>query len=169
MIHAILFTSNSGFTKQYAELLSKATGLPAYNTANSIPPAMRGKPILYLGWLMAGCIQGYKKAAASYDVRAVCQVGMASFQPELNEQARKKYKLTVPVFYLQGGFDINRLSGIYKLMMQVMSKKIIADLSKVETRTPEQDDIYQMATVGRNCVNAENLREVLAWIETIKD
>ena len=166
MITAIIYTSNSGYTKQYAEMLSQKTGVPAYNTANSIPPQTRGKPVLYMGWIMAGNIQGYAKAAKLYDIRAVCQVGMAPPSQDQIQEAKKKLGIDVPIFYLQGGFDMNRLHGVYKLMMRLMSKKIIGDMEKLPERTQEQEELYKMATVGLSCVKDENLAPVTAWLES---
>lgn len=167
MITAILYASNTGFTKQYAEMMAKATGLPAYNIKNSIPPAVKGKEVIYMGWLMAGGVQGYKKAKKAYDVRALCAVGMASVDQDQTAGIKKSYGITdMPVFYMQGGFDMKKLRGIYKLMMQVMVKKIMSDLPAPEMRTEEQKKMYEMATVGLNCVSEENLAPVLEWYKT---
>lgn len=164
MPEAILYTSNSGFTKQYAELLSGMTGLPAYNMANSIPPALRGKPVVYMGWLMAGGIQGYPKAAKKYDVRAVCAVGMAPSDMDQTAELKKRYRLAeTPLFYMQGGFDMKRMRGLYKIMMGVMSKKILNDLPKEEERTQAQQDMYRMCTEGANMVSAAQLDGIAAW------
>ena len=40
---------------------------------NKVPA---GSEIIYLGWIMAGGIKGYKEAAKLYKVRAVCGIGM---------------------------------------------------------------------------------------------
>lgn len=169
MITAIVYTSNTGYTKQYAEMLSKATGLPAYNLANSIPPAARGADVIFMGWLMAGGVQGYKKANKLFHVCALCAVGMSPAEPDQTAGIKKRYGVTdAPVFYLQGGFDINKLTGIYKFMMKVMCKKILGDLAKTTERTPEQEAVYQMATVGLNCVSEEYLKPVIEWCETAK-
>ena len=37
-----------------------------------------GSEIIYLGWIMAGGIKGYKEAAKLYKVCAVCGIGMIS-------------------------------------------------------------------------------------------
>lgn len=164
MITAILYTSNSGYTRQYAELLAKATHLPAYDIHNSIPPALLGTDVIYLGWLMAGSVKGFKETRAKYQIRALCAVGMSPAETDQTSGIKKLYGLSdLPVFYLQGGFDIHKLSGIYKLMMRVMSKKIRGDFEKQPTRTPEQESLYQMATVGANYVSAEQLSGVEAW------
>ena len=169
MIAAILYTSNSGFTREYAELLSEKTGLPAYNIQNSIPPAVRGQNVVYMGWLMAGNVQGFPKVRSQYNVRALCAVGMATREQDQLTEIKKRYGLTdTPAFYLQGGFDIHRLHGLYKLMMNVMAKKIRGDMEKLPERTPDQEALYQMATVGGSCVSEDNLAGVLGWYDTVK-
>ena len=57
---AIVYTSNTGSTARYAKLLGHETGLPVYTseTANRNLPA--GAEIIYLGWIMASEIKGYK-------------------------------------------------------------------------------------------------------------
>ena len=169
MITAILYASNTGYTKQYAEMLAKATGLPAYNIDNSIPPATRGQDVIFMSWLMAGGVQGYKKICKRYNIKALCAVGMAPAKQDQTADIRKKYALAdLPVFYMQGGFDMKKLTGIYKIMMKVMCKKILGDLAKVEERTPEQEALYKMATEGMSCVSEKNLQPVLDWYETVK-
>lgn len=164
MITAILYASNSGYTKQYAELLAQRTGLPAYNIRNSIPPALAGANVLFMGWMMAGNVQGYNKVRAKYNVKALCAVGMAPKEQDQTAGIRERLKLgDMPLFYLQGGFDINRLHGVYRFMMRVMIKKIKGDVEKLETRTPDQEAMYQMATQGMNCVSEANLTEVIDW------
>ena len=164
MVTAILYTSNSGYTKQYAELLAQKTGLPAYSVKGAIPPSLAGADVIYMGWLMAGNVQGYRKVCAKYSVKALCAVGMAPKEQDQTAEIKKRLNLAdTPLFYLQGGFDMTRLHGIYRFMMGVMVKKIKGDVEKLAQRTPDQEAMYQMATVGLNCVSEENLSDVLAW------
>lgn len=169
MLTAIVYNTNSGYTREYAELLAEKTGLPAYNIKNVIPPAARGKDVLFMSWLMAGGLQGYKKAQKIFNVVGACAVGMAPASQGQGEEMEKKTGIS-PMFYLQGGFDMNRLSGIYRFMMKVMCKKIMGDLSKVKEAdwTEDQKGMYQMCTKGLNCVSEENLKDVLAWCEANK-
>ena len=60
MIQAILYLSNTGFTEKYAQLLKKRLNIPAYSMKSSIPLA-NDSEIIYLGWLKAGFVSGYKK------------------------------------------------------------------------------------------------------------
>ena len=159
----ILYTSNPGFTAQYAAMLSEQTGLPCFalKAAGHIQP---GTPILYLGWLMAGNVQGYKEAAKKYRVCAVCGVGMGSTGSQI-EDVRKTNALPadLPVFVLQGGFDMKRLHGVYKLMMTVMKNTVGKSLARKPERTADEDTMLDLLENGGSRVSAENLGSLLDW------
>ena len=159
----ILYTSNTGFTAQYAALLSEQTGLPCFSlkAAGHIQP---GTPILYLGWLMAGNVQGYKEAAKKYTICAVCGVGMGAKGSQIAD-VRKTNALPdeMPVFVLQGGFDRKRLHGIYKLMMTVMKNTVGKSLARKPDRTPDEDTMLDLLENGGSRVSPENLSSVLDW------
>ena len=120
---AIVYTSNTGYTAQYARMLGKKTGLPVYDLDNSNGKIGAGAPVLYLGWLMAGKVQGYGKAAKRYAVQAVCGVGMGATGSQMQDlQKANRFPEELPIFTLQGGFDLKRLRGVYRFMMTVMAK-----------------------------------------------
>ena len=164
--NSIVYTSNTGYTAEYARLLGERTGLPVYSIAEAERKLAAGNPVIYLGWLMAGKVQGYKKAAKRYKVQAVCGVGMGGNGSQLQE-VRKANAISekTPLFTLQGGFDINKLSGVYKLMMTIMVKTAGKGLAEKQDRTPEEDVMLDMLTRGGSRVSAENLAEVLAWVD----
>ena len=162
--NSIVFTSNTGYTREYAALLGEKTGLPVYSLEEAGQRLAPGNTILYLGWLMAGKIQGYAKASARYHVAAVCGVGMGATGSQIAD-VRKANGLTaeLPVFTLQGGFDITRLRGVYKLMMTVMSKTLGRKMAEKTDRTQEEDDMLELLTHGGSRVCVENLTEVVDW------
>ena len=161
---AILYTSNTGFTAQYAQLLGEATGLPVYALAEAEKTLASGAEILYLGWLMAGEVKGYRRAVERYRIRAVCGVGMGASGSQIGDvQKRNALPEGLPVFTLQGGFDAGRLRGIYRFMMGIMAKTVGKQLAEKPDRTPEEDDMLEMMQRGGSRVNAEALAPVLAW------
>nr|WP_325195998.1 hypothetical protein [uncultured Oscillibacter sp.] len=161
---AIVYTSNTGSTARYAKLLGHETGLPVYTseTANRNLPA--GAEIIYLGWIMASEIKGYKKAAKQYTVQAVCGVGMGQTGTQVME-VRKKNAIpdSIPLFTLQGNFHMDRLHGVYKLMMGVMVRTAGKALAEKTDRTPEEDDMLDMMFHDGERVRPENLSDVLNW------
>lgn len=162
--NAIVYTSNTGYTRQYAVLLGDKTGLPVYSLEEAAQTLAAGNSVIYLGWLMAGKVQGYAKAAKRYRVEAVCGVGMGTTGSQL-EDVRKANALSdaLPVFTLQGGFDITRLRGVYRLMMNVMSKTMGKALAEKQDRTADEDAMLDLLVHGGNCVSEENLAAVMAW------
>lgn len=167
-IDAIVYTSNTGHTKQYANLLKEKTGLMVYELAESNKSLPKNSHILYLGWLMAGKIQGYSKASQYYQIEATCGVGMGATGSQI-EDVRKANKLSIelPLFILQGGFDITKLHGIYKVMMTVMMKTAGKGLADKKDRTADEDEMLEMLMHGGNHVSEANLKDVLEWYHNV--
>ena len=161
---AIIYTTNTGSTERYAKLLSHETGLPAYSLAEAKKKVFAGAEVIYLGWIMAGSVKGYAAAAGRYRIRAVCGVGMGQTGTQ-TDSVRKKTSIpaAIPVFTLQGNFDVKKLHGIYRPMMELMVKTAGKSLAAKEHRTPEEDDMLDMMQHGGNRVKFEHLSAVLDW------
>ena len=158
-ISAIVYTSSTGFTRRYAQMLSRAAALPAYDleSRNSLPE--NGTKVLFLGWLRAGGIMGLSKARKRWDVRAVCAVGMAPEYPQ-EKLAAQNHTGKLPVFFLQGGYAPEKLRGINKLMMGFMTKRM--------TKNPPRDEaeagIQKLFLQGGDFVSEAKLAPVLSWL-----
>ena len=163
MIQAIVFTSNTGSTEQYARLLGQETGLPVCSLAQAGKTVSAGAQILYLGWVMAGSIQGYADAARLYRIPMVCAVGMepAAKQQELRE--KNSIPGDVALYSLQGGYSPDRLRGIQKLMMRMFTGSAAKKLAAKANRTPEEDDLLELMRHGGSRVAPEKLAEPIRW------
>ena len=161
---AIIYTTNTGSTERYAKLLSHETGLPAYSLTEAKKKVFAGAEIIYLGWMMAGSVKGYAAAAGRYRIRAVCGVGMGQTGTQ-TDSVRKKASIPagIPVFTLQGNFEVKKLHGIYRPMMEILVKTAGKSLAKKNDRTPEEEDMLDMMLHGGERVKAENLSAVLDW------
>lgn len=161
---AIIYTTNTGSTEQYAKLLAQKTGLPAYSFAEAKKQILVGAEVVYLGWIMAGSVKGYAAAAKHYRVCAVCGIGMGQTGTQ-TDSVRKKSAIpaNIPLFTLQGNFDIKKLHGIYRPMMGIMVKTAGKSLAKKKNRTPEENDMLDMMLRGGERVKTENLSAVLDW------
>ena len=164
---AIIYTTNTGSAERYAKLLAQETGLPAYSLADAKDAVPEGTEVIYLGWISAGAIKGYAKAAKRYHIRAVCAVGMGQTGTQA-ESVRKKaaVPVNIPLFTLQGNFDVKKLHGVYLLMMEIMVKTAGKALAEKKDRTPDEDDMLDMMLHGGERVKAENLSAVLDWYNT---
>lgn len=159
-ITAIVFTSNTGFTAHYASLLGEAARLPFYPMEDAVRQVPHGAAVLYMGWLCAGSLKGYKKAAKHFDIKAACAVGMASLgQNSMTELAARMGAPALPLFYLQGGYDGKQLTGLSKLMMAFMARA----LSK-KTDDPQYCAMAEAIKNGGDWVTPEQLGPVLDWM-----
>ena len=165
---AIIYTSNTGSTAEYAQLLGKELNLPVHSLQQAKNKVLSGSEIIYLGWIMAGGIKGYKEAAKLYKVRAVCGVGMGQTGTQLKEVRDKNaIPQRIPLFTLQGNFDVKKLHGVYRFMMNVMVKTAGNGLTNKTDRTPEEDDMLDMMINGGKRVSLQNLKAVTEWYKNI--
>lgn len=169
MLKAIVYTSNTGFTKKYAEMLGEEIQVPVYEFKQAKGKLTREDEIIYMGWIMAGGIKNYGKARKNYKIKAVCSVGMSKLGGKQCVELKEKQHIKEQLFYLQGGFDKSKLKGIYKFMMNSLEKVVKPKVESKPNKTPEDIEMLEMMNHGKDCVKRENLNEVISWIkENIK-
>lgn len=97
-------------------------------------------------------------------MQAVCAVGMGSTGTQ-TDAVRKKNCIPgeCPLFTIQGNFDVNKLHGMYRMMMELMIRTAGKALAGKKDRTAEEDDMLDMMLRGGERVRRENLMEVLEW------
>ena len=87
---AIIYISNTRSTAEYAQLLGNELNLSVHSLQQAKNKVLFGSEIIYLGWIMARGIKGYKEAEKLYKVRAVCGIGMGQTGTQLKEVRDKK-------------------------------------------------------------------------------
>ncbi len=153
MIKAIVYKSNTGFTKKYAELLSTETSLPHYSIEESDKHLQKDDKIIFLGCIMAGSIKGLRKAKQRYNIRAAAGVGMTEPSAEYLATLRKTNRLeSMPCFYLRGGFDIDKLHGLSRLILSAANSAAAKKNGGNNTELNRAD-----------YVSSENLCELMDW------
>ena len=157
---AIVYTSNTGHTRQYALLLGGQIDLPVYSLEEAGSQLSGGSPVIYLGWIHASHVKGYAKAAGRFDICAVCAVGLCD-TGTLTDLVRKATSIPVdiPLFTLQGGIDRGRLKGMDKLMISMLTK----GLASQKQRSAQDDRMLELLSRDESYVSLENLSEVLRW------
>jgi hypothetical protein len=156
----IVYESKTGFTRRYAEMLAKKTGLKAYRT-KEITKAANGEEIIFLGWMRAGKIVGLDKLKA-HKVIAVCASGTARKAEPDNETVIERNKIKgIPFFYLRGGcLPLKELKGLDRILMTMFLKMLKSRKDKDE----ELEESIAHIENGFDGVREENLEPVLQWI-----
>ena len=156
----IVYTSNTGHTAAYSKILGAKIGLPVYALNEAAKKLQKGTEIIYLGWLFANNIKGYKKATKKYKISAICAVGLCDTGTAVAE-VRKANSISeeTPLFTMQGGMDKTKLRGINKFMINMLTK----GLSSKKERTENDERMLELLTHDKNYVSEENITAFMKW------
>ena len=156
----IVYTSNTGHTAEYSKMLGAKIGLPVYSLKEAAKKLQKGTEIIYLGWLFANNIKGYKKATKKYKISAICAVGLCDTGTAVAE-VRKANSISeeTPLFTMQGGMDKTKLRGINKFMINMLTK----GLSSKKERTENDERMLELLTHDKNYVSEENITAFMKW------
>ena len=156
----IVYTSNTGHTAEYSKMLGAKIGLPVYSLNEATKKLQKGTEIIYLGWLFANNIKGYKKATKKYKISAICAVGLCDTGTAVAE-VRKANSISeeTPLFTMQGGMDKTKLRGINKFMINMLTK----GLSSKNERTENDERMLELLTHDKNYVSEENITAFMKW------
>lgn len=163
----IVYTSKTGHTRQYAEMLAKSSGLKAFPLEEAEGTLARGEEVLYMGWLMAGHISGLDRAVRRWSVKAVCGVGMSPASDSvLTAMASSNHAPNAAAFYLQGGWQPEKVGWFQRRMVNAVTRSIRTELQQKTRRTPEEQAYLDMLLKGGSFVAFQNLKPVQKWLET---
>lgn len=158
----IVYCSNTGSAKKYAELLSEKTGLPCVDISKR-SSVSADEEIIFIGWIMAGSLQGLKEVRETFsDIKAVCGVGMMKGE-KATEETKAKNGITEPYFFLPGDFDMNKLKGMYKMMMGMMLKMVKGKIK--ENGDEKGEEMIRMLEDGIILFDEKEIEKVVEFIK----
>ena len=158
----VVYCSNTGSAKRYAELLSEKTGLPCVDISkrSTLSP---DEEIVFIGWIMAGALQGYKEVKEAFSgIRAVCGVGMMR-SDKATEETKAKNGITEPYFFLPGDFDMSKLKGMYKMMMGMMLKMMKGKIK--ENGNEKEAEMLKMLEDGIIMFDEKEIEPVVEFLK----
>lgn len=137
MKHIIVYGSQYGSTRRYAEKLSEQTGIPAVGYKD-VPNLSDMKIIIYLGGLYAGGVLGLAKTLRNFSLQngqklILVTVGLADpNEPENQHNIRTSLQKQLPagllyqakIFHLRGGIDYQQLSFGHRTMMKLLYQSL---------------------------------------------
>ena len=162
MIKSIVYKSSTGHTKQYAEMLGEALKIPVYNLKEAKSNLKKNDEIIFLGWVCATKIQGLSKIK-NYNVKCIGAVGVYPTEKNYIESLRKTNKLNAELFYLRGGLNYNKLTGLKKKVLQ-----FVGNMMEKENKA-ENQEMIKLFKDGGNYVSDENLKPMLKYINSKGD
>lgn len=159
MIKAIVYESKTGHTKEYAQMLGDKLKLPYYPRNEAPKHLNKNDEIIYMGWIEASVVQGYKTTNSKYNIKCVIAVGFMPPSESNLERIKKGSVVTEDLFYLRGGLDLNKLKGFQKIIIKLMKHIMPLFVKK------ENNPLADLFENGGYFVKEENLNEVLKYLK----
>ena len=162
----IVYQSNTGFTKQYAEMLAKAEKLKLYELDEA--ELSNDTEVFYMGPLMAGHITGIEKALKQFSVVGVCGVGMSPPGRDiLNTLSKANAVPNAPIFYLQGGWAPKKVGWVKRQAVNMVTRSFRQSLEAKQKRTAYEQANLDMLKKGGSMVAYENLGTIRNWMKEL--
>lgn len=167
----VVFHSNHGYVKRYVDIIGNALGCDAV-PVDKLKGEMLGgyDKILYIGSLKDDQINGIKKFAEYYDVvykkLVVCGVGLTPFRNYMPARIKESsisvaYEKFIPVFYAQGGFDVDELGRLEKFATAMRVRQI-----KMASVINDDDTFFMNAvTAPVDEVKIENIQPLIDYLD----
>ena len=159
MIKSIVYKSSTGHTKQYAEMLGESLKIPVYNLEEAKSSLKKNDEIIFLGWVCATKIQGLSKIKR-YNVKCIGAVGAYPAEKNCIESLKNANKVNVELFYLRGGLDFNKITGLKKKVLQ-----FVGNMMEKENKA-ENQEMIKLFKDGANYVSDENLEPMVKYINS---
>ncbi len=180
MKSVIIYCSQTGFTKKYAQWLAEDLGCEAIPFANRSSIALDEIGLLvFCSWFHAASIKGAKwlkkVMADNPELEAIVIATGASPMPceawsasEIEEAFRKTFPEVeysdLPHFYCQGGFDYDRLGAPDKIAMRMFFKMN----AKAAETDPKAAEMLRVMKAGFDGTRREYLDPVLEHIRSLE-
>lgn len=149
----VIYNSQTGFTKRYAEWIAEAAGADCFELSTAKKKDLTAyEAIVFGGWACAGSISKVNWFKSNIDkwadkkLIAFCVGGSPVDNPEIEQALKQNFKEStsgkVSVFYCPGGFNYEKMSASSKLMMKIFIKMLKAKKDKTEA---EQEMIQKIS------------------------
>lgn len=113
---------------------------------------------------LASRVSGLNKAKKIFKVSAVCGVGLCDTGTMLQEvQRANALPENFPLFTMQGGIDKDKLRGIDKLLIHMLTKGLASQKERNET----DERMLYLLTYSETRVSEKNTASFLEWYNNL--
>ena len=170
----IIYTSQTGFTKKYADWLAQKTGgdlLDLKDAQKKNDAFFEGyEAIVYGGWVMAASVVKVKwflNRAASWKGKKLaiyCVGGSPNDNPDvevmLKNMLNDEQREYIRAFYCQGGFNYERMNAPSRLAM----KMFVSALKKKKDPTEEEKIMTEMVAKSYDISDEKYLELLIEYL-----
>lgn len=166
----IIYGSQYGTTKAYAEKLSEMTGIPVMSY-EKVKNLSEYDEVIHFGGLYAGGIKGLKTTLKYLNGSAnfvIVTVGLAdvtvtentdSIKKSIAQQVSEEVLNRTKCFHLRGGIDYGKLNFLHKTMMALLYKMITKN--PPEQRPLEMEALIETYNKQVSFVDFDSLKPII--------
>ncbi len=169
----VIYNSQTGFTKRYAQWIAEATDGDCFELSVAKKMDLTSyEAIIYGGWACAGSISKLGWFKSNMDkwtgkkLIAFCVGGSPIENPEIKPTLDKLFneeeKKLVKVFYCPGGFNYEKMSAPSKLMMKMFIKSLKAKKDK----TDDDELMIKMISSSYDISDNKYIEPILQYLES---
>lgn len=168
----VIYNSQTGFTKRYAQWIAEAAGADCLELSAAKKENLSGyEAIIFGGWACAGSISkiGWFKSNidkwAGKKLIAFCVGGSPLENPEIEPALKQNFTESelkkIHIFYCPGGFNYEKMSAPSKLMMKMFIKMLQAKKSKSEA----EQEMIKMISSSYDISDRKYIEPILQCLE----
>lgn len=170
---AVIYNSQTGFTKRYAEWIAEAAGADCYELSVAKRKNLDAyDAVIFGGWACAGNISKLNWFKDNLDkwtdkkLIVFCVGASPIDNPEIKQFLKKNSKeyglRKVDVFYCPGGFNYEKMSVPSKLMMKMFVKMLKAKKNKTEV----EQEMVKMISASYDISDKKYIEPILECLKS---
>ncbi len=153
MITAVIYSSKSGFSRQYAEIIAKELNINMYNIKEAKEKLIAKSEIIYVAGITVTKIRELSRVNRLFRVQYVIGVGMTDYSEEYeNTIFSNNINISDKFYYTPGGYDATKTKGLDKFLISLLKlyyKQLKKDAKKRNKELlPKDQDIINILEKG---------------------
>ena len=168
----VIYNSQTGFTKRYAEWIAEAAGADCFEFPSAKKKDLAAyEAIIFGGWACAGSIskiswfKGNIDKWADKKLIAFCVGASPIDNPEVEQSLKQNFKepelKKVNIFYCPGGLNYEKMPASSRLMMKMFIKMLKAKKDKTEA----EQEMIKMISASYDISDKRYIEPVLECLE----
>lgn len=168
----VIYNSQTGFTRRYAQWIAEETGADCLELSQAKKKNLAayeaiifggwacGGSISKLGWLKGNIDKWSDKKLVAFCVGA-SPIESPEVEPALKQNFTESELERVRVFYCPGGLDYETMPALSKLMMKLFIKMLKAKKDKTET----EQEMIKMISASYDISDKKYIEPILMYLK----
>lgn len=164
----VIYNSQTGFTKRYAQWIAEATGADCLDLSAAKKKDLTAyEAIIFGSWVCAGSVSKlswFKRNIDKWEDKkliAFCVGANPIDSPEIEQIFKRSFKESeskkVNVFYCPGGLNYEKMPALSKFMIKMLVKTLKAKKSKTE----EEQEMIKIISASHDTSDKKYIEPIL--------